>query len=155
MFKVTELLRATGGKLTSGLAAGSVKGISIDSRTIKRGEAFIAIKGSNFDGHNFIDAAIKKGAGCIIKEAINKKYATKDLAFVEVKDTTIALGDIAKFKREKFNIPLIALTGSNGKTTTKEMIYWVLSKKFNVLKNIGTENNQIGLPQTLLNLNDS
>ena len=77
------------------------------------------------------------------------------VTFIEVQDTTKALGDIARFQRRKFNTPVIAVTGSNGKTTTKEMIAHILSRKFKVLKNEGTKNNQIGLPLTLLKLNSS
>jgi len=160
MFKVNELLKATQGKLINSLQDIVIKDISIDSRTIKKGEAFIAIKGNNFDGHDFIDEAIRKGASCIITEAQDKEYTTgntlhaaRKIALIEVKDTQKALGDIATFKRKKFDIPIIAITGSNGKTTVKEMIAWILSKRFKVLKNEGTKNNHIGLPLTLLNLN--
>ncbi|MCX5702548.1 MAG: UDP-N-acetylmuramoyl-tripeptide--D-alanyl-D-alanine ligase, partial [Candidatus Omnitrophica bacterium] len=152
---VKELLRATKGRLVKRSESKHIRGISIDSRTIKPGEAFIAIKGNNFDGHNFIEKAIKKGARCIIKEAKRGKCKTGKINFIEVKDTQKALGDIARFQRKRFDIPVIAVTGSSGKTTTKEMIAWVLSKKYKVLKNQGTKNNQIGLPMTLLTLNGS
>lgn len=156
MFKIDELLEATGGRLISGKNDTLVDGISIDSRTIRPQQAFIAIKGPNFDGHNFVDAAIKKGAKAIIvhrKESI--VHSSKKISFIIVEDTTKALGDIARYQRQKFDIPVIAVTGSNGKTTTKEMLAWILSQEFKVLKNIGTKNNQIGLPLTLLNLNGS
>lgn len=159
MFKVNELLKATQGKLISGKEDLIVKGISIDSRTINPQEAFIAIKGDNFDGHDFIQEAIKKGASCIIIEPQVKSYDRqwkagdgRKVVVIGVKDTKKALGDIARFQRTKFNIPIIAVTGSNGKTTTKEMIAWILSKKYNVLKNQGTKNNHIGLPVTLMGL---
>jgi len=163
MFKVTELVKAAKGRLTSGKGNIEVKGISIDSRTLKPGECFIAVKGDNFDGHDFVRQAIKKGASCIIKDKRPTSYPSASLgtsqlpatSFIEVKDTIIALGDIARFWRNKFNIPVIAVTGSNGKTTTKEMIAWVLSAKFKVLKNEGTKNNHIGLPMALLNLNST
>ncbi|MBU4346137.1 MAG: UDP-N-acetylmuramoyl-tripeptide--D-alanyl-D-alanine ligase [Candidatus Omnitrophica bacterium] len=153
MFKVDELLEATGGKLIQGRGDIIARGISIDSRTIKPQEAFIAIKGVNLDGHGFIAEAIKKRAACIIAScqqgALQKQ---KNVTFIEAQDTIKALGDIAGYQRRKFNIPVIAISGSNGKTTTKEMIAWILSKKFNVLKNEGTKNNHIGLPLALLNL---
>ncbi len=155
MFNVNELLEASGGRLINGRENLVIKGISINSRTIKKGQAFIAIKGNNFDGHNFIEEAIKKGANCIIHEVRSTKYEVRNKVFIEVKDTVKALGDIARFQRNKFDIPVIAVTGSNGKTTSKEMIAWVLAKRFRVLKNEGTKNNQIGLPLTLLNLNPS
>lgn len=163
MFKVNELVKASCGRLIHGRPSMVVAGISIDTRTIQPQEVFIAIKGQNFDGHAFIEAAVERGASCIIlrkdSTAKNRKrfFEISKLkhkaAFIEVKDTVKALGDIAKFHRERFNLPVIAITGSNGKTTTKEMLTWVLAQRFSVLKNAGTQNNQIGLPMTLLKLN--
>jgi len=156
MFKVDEILKATQGRLISGKRDTAARGISIDSRTIKPQEVFLAIKGSNFDGHRFISQAINKGARAIIVQSQRHKLKLSfQIAVIEVKDTVKALGDIAGFHRRKFNIPVIAVTGSNGKTTTKEMISWLLSEKFKVLKNSGTKNNQIGVPLTLLGLNHS
>ena len=153
MFEVHELLTATAGKLASGREGLRIKGISIDSRTIRPQEAFIAIKGGNFDGHDFIGRALKKGAEWIIREAGAVRYKSAQASFIEVRDTIKALGGIARSWRRKFDIPVIAVTGSNGKTITKEMISAVLSKRFKVLKNEGTKNNHIGLPITLLGLN--
>jgi UDP-N-acetylmuramoyl-tripeptide--D-alanyl-D-alanine ligase len=155
MFGCAQILKATSGKLVSGSKSVIIKGISIDSRTIKRQEAFLAIKGNNFDGHDYITRALKKGASCIIKEAKNKNKIPGSAACIEVKDTVKALGDIARYWRERFDIPVIAVSGSNGKTTVKDMIAGVLSQKFKVLKNEGTKNNQIGLPLTVLKLDDS
>jgi len=156
MLKVEELLAATKGKLLKGRSDIAVNGISIDSRSIRPKEAFLAIKGDNFDGHHFIDQAIKKGASCVVSggKSKNKISSVKgNVALIEVRDTLRALADIASFQRNKFDIPLVAVSGSNGKTTTKEMIAWVLAKKFRVLKNEGTKNNHIGLPLTLCSLN--
>jgi UDP-N-acetylmuramoyl-tripeptide--D-alanyl-D-alanine ligase len=154
MFKVNELLEAAQARLLQGRKDTAVSGISTDSRTIRPKEAFIAIKGVTFDGHDFIDEAIKKGAGSVIIQAAGiKLQIPKDVSVIKVKDTTRSLGDIARFQRKRFDIPVVAITGSNGKTTTKEMIAHVLSRRFKVLKNEGTKNNQIGLPLTLLNLN--
>jgi len=162
MFRLDELLKATGGRIANRPGSVNIKGISIDSRTIKPQEAFIAIKGSNFDGHDFIDEVIKKKASCVIKEAASKKSSQKvkiparKVTCIEVKDTVKALGDIAGFWRRKFfDIPVIAVTGSNGKTTTKEMVAHLFSRKFKILKNAGTKNNQIGLPLALLGLDSS
>lgn len=159
MFKVDELVEATAGRLVYGRRDKSVRGISIDSRTFRPPDAFIAIKGTNFDGHDFIPEVIKKGATCIISEKKGIKscprHAARDtrrITFIEVKDTTKALGDIARFRRSQFDIPVIAITGSSGKTTTKEMIAQTLSGSLNVLKNEGTKNNHIGVPLTLLGL---
>lgn len=154
MFKVQDLLKATEGRLVSGRQDTLARSVSIDSRVLKPREAFLAIKGKNYDGHCFIKEAIRKGATVIIFQKPFSKIKSKErTAFIEVKDTVRALGDIAHFHRQRFDIPVIAVTGSNGKTTTKEMIFWVLSRKFKVLKTSGTKNNQIGLPLTLLGLN--
>ncbi|MCX5707673.1 MAG: UDP-N-acetylmuramoyl-tripeptide--D-alanyl-D-alanine ligase [Candidatus Omnitrophica bacterium] len=152
MFTVYELTRITGGKLIAGGGNIQAKGISIDSRTIKKEEIFLALKGDNFDGADYIGQAIKKGASCIIKETGKGKFKAGSCACLEVKDSVKALGDIARYHRRRFNIPVVAITGSNGKTTTKEMVSWALSKKFKVLKTEGTKNNHIGLPLTLLGL---
>jgi len=153
MFKINELVKATQGRLLAKGRSSSVKGISIDSRKVRKGEAFIAIRGGNFNGHDFIGAALKKGASCIIAE--RKAAGCGDAAFILVKDTIRALGSIANFHRNRYNIPVIAITGSNGKTTTKDMIACVLASKFKVLSSEGTKNNHIGLPLTLLKLNKS
>jgi UDP-N-acetylmuramoyl-tripeptide--D-alanyl-D-alanine ligase len=152
-FSVKEILLATSGTLLQGNPDARIRGISIDTRTIKLGDAFLAIKGNNFDGHDFVSAAVKRSAAALI---ISKKKSVsfpKDLPVVLVKDTNKALGDIARFHRRRFKIPVVAITGSNGKTTTKEMAAALLKVRFPVLKNEGTKNNHIGVPLTLLKLN--
>ncbi len=155
MFALEEILLATKGSLLRAKTKSRFLGISIDSRTLKPGELFIAIKGENFDGHNFINNAVKKGAtGVIISRKVNLA-GLGQVAVIKVKNTTFSLGDIARFHRLKFNIPVVAITGSNGKTTTKEMLSFTLKKRYRVLNNIGTLNNQIGVPLTLLKLKPS
>ncbi|MCX5712294.1 MAG: UDP-N-acetylmuramoyl-tripeptide--D-alanyl-D-alanine ligase [Candidatus Omnitrophica bacterium] len=157
MFTISELIKATAADFIQPGTEKLVKDVCIDSRDIKPGDCFIAIKGNNFDGHEFIAQAIQKGAVCVVRtqgsRLRTKKY--KSAAVLEVGDTIKALGNIAAFHRRRFNIPVIAVTGSNGKTTTKEMIAYVLSGKFRVLKNEGTKNNHIGVPMTLLGLKNS
>ncbi len=158
MFKVSELLKASRGKLILGNKDSDISGVSTDSRSIHRGEVFLAIKGANFDGHEFIAEALKRGARCIIGESLSGKIRGRVLSgvsFIEVANSERALGDIARFHRGRFDIPVIAVTGSNGKTTTKEMLACVLSSRYKVLRNEGTKNNQIGLPLTLLKLDSS
>lgn len=159
MFKIDEIVKATKGNLENIAKVDSVTGVSIDSRTIKLKEAFFCIKGDNFDGHDFIAQALKKGASCIVKERRNpsglKQKKVSGIPFIEVEDTLKALGDLAGFNRRKFDIPVIAVTGSNGKTTAKEMIACALSGSYNVLKSPGTQNNHIGLPMTLLKLGEA
>ncbi len=127
--------------------------ISIDSRIIKKGDIFIAIKGRRFDGHDFAEEAFKKGARLAIVSRKPKKLRSNyKKHLIIVKDTVKALGDIAASHRAKFNIPVIAITGTNGKTTAKDMVAHVLSSRYNVLKNETSKNNHIGLPLTLLKL---
>lgn len=151
MFNVQELQRITGGKLIQGKSSVKVKGVSINSRAIKKGELFIAIAGPNFDGHQFVaDAVAKKAAAVIVAKAV--KGVPADIPVIRVKDTVKALGRIARAYRDRFKIPVVAVTGSAGKTTTKEMVADILSVSFKVLKNIATENNHIGVPLTLFKL---
>ena len=151
MFTIAEIIEATKGALVQGPAKGQVRAVCIDSRTVKKGELFIAVRGDVFDGHDFIDGVITKGVRVLV---VHKPIKVKDpkTSVILVKDTTRALGDIARFHRLRFKTPVIALTGSAGKTTTKEMIAAVLSRKYKVLKNEGTQNNHIGVPLTLLKL---
>jgi UDP-N-acetylmuramoyl-tripeptide--D-alanyl-D-alanine ligase len=130
--------------------------ICIDSRNIKPKDLFIAIRGDNKDGHNFLSDVFKKGVRlAVVEENWFRKNKDKFLnkPFVIIKDTIKALGEIAENHRLKFNIPVVCVGGSNGKTSTKDLISAVLSKKYNILKTEGNLNNHIGLPLTLLNLN--
>jgi len=151
MFSAKDIIEATGGLLMNGSPASEFSGVSTDTRKIEEGSLFIAIKGPNFDGHDFTAEAAKKGAfGAVVIRDITPP--NDDFIVIKVKETVKALGDIAGFHRSRFDIPVIALTGSNGKTTAKEMLALILSAKYKVLKNEGTENNYIGVPQTLLKL---
>jgi len=156
VFKTDEIIKATGGKLIQGNLSDKIGAISTDSRRLKSGDgdAFLALKGNNFDGHDFITEALKSKVTCLIVEREPDCLIPKQIAIIRVKDTALALGDIASSQRKKFNLPVIAVTGSNGKTTTKEMVAWILSGNARVLKNEGTKNNSIGLPQTLIQLTE-
>lgn len=144
----------TKGRLLGKEARVRIKGISTNSRSLKKGELFIAIKGERFDGHDFLKEVVKKGASALLVSS-RKNVPKISVPIILVRDTTKALGDIAHSYRSRFNIPVIAITGSAGKTTTKEMIAAVLNKRFAVLKNFRTENNQYGVPLTLLKLKKS
>lgn len=128
-----------------------IMNVSIDSRNIKKNSLFIAIKGEKFDGHNFINTAVKKGATAVM---INRNYLKKvvkvNITVITVPETTKALGHIAKVWRSKLKAKVIGLTGSSGKTTTKEIIARILSAKYNVNKTIANNNNHIGVPLTIL-----
>ncbi|MCB9772051.1 MAG: UDP-N-acetylmuramoyl-tripeptide--D-alanyl-D-alanine ligase [Candidatus Omnitrophica bacterium] len=154
LLKVSEIISATDGTLTSGRATAAIRQVITDSRLIKKGDLFVAIVGKKYDAHDFIADVIKKGAAAVVVSK-NFKPHFPEVAVIKVADTTKALGDIARYHRLRFSIPIVAITGSAGKTTTKEMISGVLSRKYKVLKNIGTENNQFGVPLTILKLKPS
>ena len=124
-------------------------GVSIDTRTLDKGNIFFALKGDNFDGNKFVDIAIEKGADLIICSD-NKYIDKKDV--VVVKNALTSLQELAKLYRKRFKIPIIAITGTNGKTTTKELLCTILSGKFNILCTKGNFNNHIGVPLTLFGL---
>ena len=157
MLRIKEILEATGGELVRGNPDDYISGVSIDSRTLKKGDIFICIKGERFDGHDFIPAAIKNGAAAIVfcrdKELVSGGRISRSC--IAVKNTITALSSLACYHRKRFSMPVIGITGSNGKTTTKEMLACLLSSKYAVLKNEGTQNNIIGLSLTLLRLNVS
>ena len=155
MFTVKDILISTGGTMLSGEEKDILVGVSTDTRRLKPGELFVAIKGDRFDGHNFILDAVSKGAGGALVQygcITNSNFDMRGVSFISVPDSIKALGDIARFHKARFSIPLIGITGSNGKTTTKEMTSAILARKLNVLKNFGTENNHIGVPLTLMRL---
>lgn len=133
----------------------SIYNVSIDSRTIKKDNLFIAIKGEKLDGHTYIDKAVANGASAIlISEKNLKQLKNYNLTIITVKDTTIALGEIAKVWRRKLKTKIIGITGSAGKTTTKEILAVLLSSKFKVNKTKANYNNHIGVPLTLLSTNE-
>ena len=157
VFSVTEVLQATSGTFISGTVETIFQGISTDSRLIQKGNLFVALKGEKFDGHDFIETAIKEGvSGLLIQDEgkVPRGKATKKVAVIKVADTLFSLGELAHYWRKKFSIPVIGLTGSSGKTTTKEMIAAVTDGVKKTLKTEGNLNNLIGLPQTILRLTD-
>jgi UDP-N-acetylmuramoyl-tripeptide--D-alanyl-D-alanine ligase len=144
-----EIIKATGGELLTENSK-TFSGASIDSRTIGEGELFFAVRGERFDGHNFLNEALLKGGGAVVDS--RSPAMPKNRVIICVKDTLKALQDFAHFLRMKMDIPVVAITGSNGKTTTKEMLYSILSRRFKTLKNEGNLNNHIGLPLSLMRL---
>lgn len=126
-----------------------ISGVSTDTRTIKNGDLFVCIKGDNFDGHNFALQAVRLGAAAVVS---SKELFGIGVPVLKVKDTVAALIDIAALYRSGFNVKMVGVTGSVGKTSTKEMIYAALSAHFNTLKTEGNLNNEIGLPHTLMHL---
>ena len=125
--------------------------VSIDTRNIKNNDIFFAINGPNFNGNMFIKEAIEKGCSYIISD--DKKISRESDKIIYVKDTVIALQDLANFHRRFLKIKIIAITGSNGKTTSKDLIYNVLKSRYNTTATKGNLNNHLGVPLTLLSMN--
>lgn len=144
-----EIAKATNGTLHG--ENKTITNVSIDSRTVAENGLYIAIRGDRFDGHSFTGAAIENGASaCLLEEA-----PKEEIPYVLVKDTRIAFLALASYYRQSFpSLRVVGLTGSVGKTTTKEMIWAVLSEAYNTLKTEGNLNNEIGMPKTLLRLNE-
>jgi UDP-N-acetylmuramoyl-tripeptide--D-alanyl-D-alanine ligase len=130
-------------------------GVSTDTRTITPGNIFIALKGENTDGHTKINEAFNKGASAVIIEKSRQKANAIPLPSIIVDNTLVALGKLANYRRNKFTLPVIAIGGSNGKTTTKNMTAHLLSQKFNVLSTFENFNNQIGVPLMLFQLDET
>ncbi|MBF0465270.1 MAG: UDP-N-acetylmuramoyl-tripeptide--D-alanyl-D-alanine ligase [Nitrospirae bacterium] len=154
MFTVDDIVKATGGKVLSDNSTKELllSGASIDSRTLKTHELFVPLKGNNVDGHDFIETALGKACCCLCSRGGVKPPKGTVVVFVE--DTLKALQSLGAYVRASKKIPVIAITGTNGKTTTKELLYKVLSTGYNVFKTMGNFNNHIGLPLSLSKLND-
>lgn len=161
-----QILEATKGELLCGDRGRPFSGVSIDSRRISIDDLFVAIKGDFHDGHSFITDVVKCGVcGLVVGRdkideifsdgRVREDWRKKGIACVAVKDTTKALGDLAAFQCRRSSVSVVAITGSNGKTTTKEMTHAIVSRCFRTLSTSGNFNNQIGLPLTLLELSRS
>lgn len=149
-----EIVSPMGGELLQGDPCSSLTGVSTDTRTIERGDLFFALKGEHADGHRYLGDAAKAGAaGVVVSDASAVPVGSSVLA-IRVDDTLRALGDLAKYYRARFRVRAVGITGSVGKTTTKEMLASVLGRRWNVLKNEANYNNEIGVPLTLLQLQD-
>lgn len=134
------------------LAATTIDGFSLDTRTLKKGECFIALKGKNYDGNAYVDEAAQKGAALIIT---SRPHVSVPVPVVVVEDTLAALGAVAHFIRIKNNVNVVGITGSVGKTTTKEMLYHIVREKRSVVKTDANENNVIGVSKTLMRVANS
>lgn len=152
--KLEEIVRAIDGRIVRQGKAEKIAGISTDTRTIKAGDLFIPLIGENFNGHKFIEDAVSKGAAAILTQELNIGLPV-GTHIVYTNDTLNALQTLSSWYLKIFNPDIIAVTGSTGKTTCKDMIYQVLSQKFRALKTQGNFNNEIGLPLTLFNLDSS
>ena len=154
---VKDIIEKCNGKLIIGNENLVLENFSKDTRTISKNDIYIAIKGESFDGNKYVDEAFSKGAIACIIEYLDKtvdisKY--KDKTIIQVENTITCIQKLATYKRSLYNIPVIAITGSVGKTSTKDLVYAVVSKKYKTLRPIGNLNNHIGLPLTILKLKD-
>ncbi len=148
---VEDVVNATGGRIVyKNGNSHPFTGVSIDSRTIGDGEIFIALRGARFDGHNFIYKALERGGGALVKFPPAEHLKGKTIIYV--KNTLSALQNIAHYVRMRSNIPVIGITGTNGKTTTKELISSILGQRHKVMKSHGNLNNHIGLPISMCRL---
>ncbi len=148
---IQHIAQILGGRVSPSGATGMVTGFSTDSRTLKPGELFIPLRGPNYDGHDFLMRALRNGAAACLSEEV---VAGFPIPVIQVSDTLVALGNLAASLRSEFSGPVVALTGSTGKTTTKEMLASILELTGEGLKTEGNFNNLIGLPLTLFRLNE-
>lgn len=145
---IKKILEMTNGKLNFEVDENlMIENISHDSRQIKENSLYVAIRGENLDGHKFVESALKNGA---IATIVEKSVSDRDIL---VDDCYMAIKHIAMSYRNMFDIPIVSVTGSSGKTTTKDMLYYAISKSYNTLRNLGNLNTEIGLPMTIYNLN--
>ena len=157
--KVKDIVKITNGKILYGDERIPCNHFVRDSREVKEGDVYVALKGEKFDGNDFCLDAIDNGAKvCIVSKDItaeeNDEIKKSNVTIIQVPDTLKALQEIATYKRIQYNIPVVAVTGSVGKTSTKDLIASVVSQKYNTLKTKGNYNNEIGLPLTILGLTD-
>ena len=156
--KIEDILKVTNGELIVGDLEFECNNYSKDTRTIKENDVYIGIKGERFDGNIFWETALEKGASTVIVQNVDftneNKEKWKNKNIIKVEDTLESLYKIASYKRDLYDIPVVAITGSVGKTSTKDIVANVISKKYKTLKTISNNNNNIGLPFTILRLQD-
>ena len=154
-FTVGEIAAAVSGTV-SGAADAAVQGVSTDSRTVEQGELFVPLRGERFDGHQYLAAAVSRGVKVFLAEqgGYDLNSLPAGASCISVADTLRALGDLAAFHRTRFFLPVVAITGSNGKTTTKEMLATILACRGEGLKTAGNLNNLIGLPHMVFQLSE-
>src|SRR5437867_74636 len=147
---LSEIARFAGGSISSGDEAVTIEKVATDSRTLKPGELYVALRGENFDGHNFVESAAQSGAaGAIVESNWNGKIP-KNFALIRTSDTLQAYQELAANYRKSLPLNVVAITGSNGKTSTKDFTAAVLARRFRVTKTEGNFNNHVGLPRTIL-----
>lgn len=155
---IREIIEATAGSLLSGGCRDGFPAVRIDSRKVAAGDIFVAVKGPRFDGHDFIAGDVDRKAGCLVisRNQANRfsamDFEKNNICLVAVDDTVKALGGLASYRRRQAGIPVVGITGSTGKTTTREMAMAICRRRFETLSTSGNLNNEIGLPLTMFNL---
>ena len=147
---ILQIAELSGAKLESGDGNVLVSKVSTDSRTVKPGELFVPLRGENFDGHEFVAAAARAGAAGAIVDLAWKGKVPKNFALLRAKDTLVAYQNLAANYRKSLPLKVLAITGSNGKTSTKDFVAAVLGRRYRVTKTEGNFNNHVGLPRTIL-----
>ena len=150
---LTQIATFAGGSLSSGSGDASVSRVSTDSRTLQAGDLFVPLRGENFDGHKFVEQAVERGAVGAMVEAGWKGNTPPGFGLIRVADSLAGYQTLAANYRASLRLKVIAITGSNGKTSTKDFVAATLAKKFRVTKTEGNFNNHVGLPQTMLAAN--
>jgi len=147
---LSQIAQFAGSSLATGDGTVVIAKVSSDSRTVKPGELFVALRGENFDGHDFVESAAKAGAAGAIVDSNWKGSAPKNFALIRAKDTLQAYQELAANYRKSLTLKVVAITGSNGKTSTKDFAAAVLARRFRVTKTEGNFNNHVGMPRTVL-----
>ena len=147
ILSINDIVKATGGKVICGSDKGVIHAITTDSRQADKGVLFIPLKGERADGHDYILSALNKGA-----ISISEREIDSDKTVIKVADTRLALGDIARYYKVKYPVPTISITGSVGKTTTKDLVYAVIAEKYKTHKTPNNFNNDIGVPLTVFGI---
>src|SRR5207253_4948419 len=145
-----QIAKFAGAEISSGDGKVFIDKISTDSRTLKRGELFVALRGENFDGHNFVESTAKAGAAGAVVDSNWKGKVPENFALIRVKDTLQAYQELAANYRKSLTLKVVAITGSNGKTSTKDFAAAVLARRFRVTKTVGNFNKHVGVPRTIL-----
>jgi UDP-N-acetylmuramoyl-tripeptide--D-alanyl-D-alanine ligase len=148
-----QIAKFAGGSISAGNPDATISRISTDSRTLQAGDLFVPLRGENFDGHKFVEQAAERGAAGAMVEKNWKGTTPKNFALIRVADTLVGYQTLAANYRASLPLKVIAITGSNGKTSTKDFVAATLAKKFRVTKTEGNFNNHVGLPQTMLAAN--
>lgn len=154
-----EMAKAVNGHILAGQAGHNISSVAIDSRKIERGGLYVALTGGRTDGHDYISPAIDAGAAALLVTHLPKGLTAlverRDIAVIQVADTARALCDLAAYYIAGFKLHRVGVTGSTGKTTTKEMLYWILAERFRTVSNRGNYNNLIGLPLSVFQIEEA